>query len=128
MSTATDQQKFFGVPIKNTKTIVFFWLILTILTHIFYLNNLPVSNEAPSPEAAYYEQLAISTRQLFFLVLFIYSAMRVIFPALPIWTTAKSLLSMSREHPLAAATVVLGLCVVLAGAIIGGGSAITKSY
>lgn len=123
-----EVDKFFWIPVKNTKTIVFFWVVLAILTHVFYLSNLPASNEQPTPEAAYYEQLAISTRQLFFLVLFIYSVMRVIFPALPFWNTVKSLLGMWREHPLAVATVVLGLCVVLAGAIVGGGSALVKSY
>lgn len=123
-----NNDKFFWIPVKNTKAIVFFWLVLATATHVLYLTNLPDSTEQPTPEAAYYEQLAISTRQLFFMVLFVYSAIRVILPSLSFWTRVKDLLGMWREHPLAASVVILGLCVILAGAIVGGGSALVKSY
>lgn len=122
-----DREKFFWLPVKNTKTVVLFWFVLALICHLLYVTQVPAigdSSALPGPDLVVYEQLATVTRQLFFVLLFVYSAIRIIFAGLEFWSKIKTIL-YNPSHP-HAGHVILGLCIVLAGALIAGGNAILK--
>lgn len=124
------QEKFFWIPVKNTKTIVFFWLVLAVFCHLLYMSSLPDiaagdSSQIVDPGVAVYEQLATVTRQLFFVLLFVYSAIRIIFAGLSFWAKIKTVITEGSKNP-HFGLVALGLCIVLGCALVAGGNAILK--
>lgn len=112
-----DKDKFFGIRIVNTKTIVLFWFCVMIAT--YFISQIDT-------ESGYFEQLAIRPRNLFYLVLYIYSAQRIVFAGLNFNKHLKAVLDRGDSSP-AFGHVILGLCILVAGIMIAGGNVLVST-